>query len=370
MDLTGRTIHEIETPALLVEMEILTRNISMMSKFADAQGVKLRPHFKTSKMIQVARLQEKEGVVGFTCATKAEAQALLEAGFNDVFWAHAPASQGKARFVARANRTARLAVGIDSTYLGQLLSEAAISEVSEIPVLLEIDTGLARTGIHPDRAEEVAVEISGYEGLALVGVYTHEGQLAGMHTSREQVVNAGVEAARTLVSVAENLRDAGHEISVVSVGSTPGWDSAPTVDGVTEARAGTYVFFDANQVRLASAETSQCALSVLSTIVSVPAPQRFVIDAGIKAMSSDRSNKGDGFGFVTSLDGDALPDLEFNRAYEEHGILTGTSHLGFEPGDRVRVIPNHACGTVNMFSRVHIVEDQTVLDIWCPVGRH
>ena len=360
----------IETPALLIDRPLMMRNISMMADFATDAGVVLRPHFKTSKMIEVARLQLQAGAVGFTCATLAEAQELLAAGINDVFWANAPSSRAKARFVAEANLTARVAVGVDSVELSAVLSEAAVDAGAEIPVILEIDTGLARTGVLPARAADVAADIAALPGILLDGVYMHEGQLASITGDRNEVVAAGVRASSTLVAVAEQLRESDHAISVVSVGSTPGWESAPRVTGVTEARAGTYVFFDANQLRLGSALSAQCALTVLSTVVSSPAPDRRVIDAGIKAMSSDRSNRGDTLGLVTAPAGVLADNIVFERAYEEHGILNGTGidALGF--GNRVRIIPNHACGVVNMFSRVHVVDGNEVVGIWNPVGRH
>ncbi|MEL0627041.1 alanine racemase [Salinibacterium amurskyense] len=360
----------VETPALLIDRAQMMRNISMMAEFAVKAEVALRPHFKTSKMIEVARLQVQAGAVGFTCATMAEAEALLAAGINDVFWANAPASAQKARFAAEANQTARLAVGIDSVELAAVLSQAAVAAGSTIPVILEIDTGLARTGVLAAAADGVAADIAALPGILLDGVYMHEGQLASLKGTRDEIVAAGTGAASSLVAVAEQLRASGHTISVVSVGSTPGWESAPRVAGVTEARAGTYVFFDANQLRLGSALSAQCALTVLSTVVSVPAADRRVIDAGIKAMSSDRSNRGDTLGLVTAPEGALADNIVFERAYEEHGILNGTGidALGF--GSRVRIIPNHACGVVNMFSRVHVVEGSDVVDIWNPVGRH
>jgi len=365
-----RPVDSVETPALLIDRRKMMRNIGMMADFAHKAEVVLRPHFKTSKMVEVARLQFEAGAVGFTCATMAEVQNLLSAGFQDIFWAHAPVSAGKALFVAEANRTARLAAGIDSVALAKVLSKAAVEVETEIPLLLEIDTGMARTGILASEATSVAGQISALPGIVLEGVYAHEGELASLKGERSELFAAGVAAARSLVGVAHELRGAGHAINVVSVGSTPGWESAPSVHGVTEARAGTYVFFDANQLRLGSALAHQCAVTVLTTVTSAHDEKRCVIDAGIKAMSSDRSNRGDSFGLVTAADGAIEEKILFERAYEEHGILTGAGTEALAVGSRLRVIPNHACGVVNMFSRVHVVEGGNVIDVWNPVGRH
>lgn len=360
----------IETPALVIDRGRMLRNIDAMASAIRAAGVSLRPHFKTSKMIEVAQLQMAAGAVGFTCATRREVTALLEAGISDVFWANSTAMASKAEFAAAANREARVAVGLDSPELGALLSEAALDQGTTIPVLLEVDTGLRRTGVDPSAAERVADDVSLLPGIALQGVYMHEGQLASLKTGRENLRGEGEKAAQTLVEVAEHLRRRGHDIATVSVGSTPGSDSAPLVEGVTEARPGTYVFFDANSVRLESAVLESCAVTVVASVVSAHRSGQATIDAGVKAMSSDRSNRDDSLGVVVDLVNQKPMGLDFRRAYEEHGILEGETADKLGVGDRVRIVPNHACGVVNMWSRAYVVDGDTVTDIWSTVGRH
>jgi len=362
-------VDEIDTPALVIDVRRMDANIARMAARMAEAGVALRPHFKTSKMIEVARRQLEAGAVGFTCATAAEVAALLDAGIADVFWANATATLAKARAAAEFNRRGRVAVGLDSVELAEPLGAAAREAGTTVPVLVEVDTGLRRTGVLPDRLEELVREVLVVPGLAFEGVYMHEGQLAGLRGEREELRAAGRDAAAVLVAAAESLRAAGIPVAVVSVGSTPGWDSAPFVPGVTEARPGTYVFGDANQLRLGSCALDDCAITVRTTVVSTPRAGELVVDAGIKAMSSDRSNRGDTLGLP--LAGDALDvGLEFSRGYEEHGVLAGPGAASARVGEAIRVLPNHACGVVNMWSSVHVVDDGEVVGIWSPVARH
>lgn len=366
----GDRVSALPTPVLVADLDRVERNITAMAAAVAGAGVALRPHFKTSKSPEIARRQIAAGATGFTAATAAEVAALIDHGFTDVFWAHNPASPAKAAQAAAFAARARVAVGIDDPVHVRLLDEAATAADVTVPVRIEVDTGLHRTGVAPETAVELARLVDAAGGLRLDGVYTHEGQLASLETGRDAIRAAGRASGALLVDTADRIRAEGVEVAVVSVGSTPGWDSAPFAPGVTEARAGTYVFYDANQLRLESASHDQCALTVIATVVSVQRDGGVVIDAGLKAMSSDGSNRGRTFGLVLDAAGAPDPTVEFPTAYEEHGILTGdgTAHLAV--GDRVRILPNHACGVVNMWSTVVGVRDEVVEDLWSTVGRH
>lgn len=366
----GVALSAIDTPALLIDLNRLRTNIDRMGQAMDQNGVVLRPHFKTSKMIEVARMQLEAGAIGFTCATSGEIQALIDAGIQDIFWANSIATPQKAKLAAEFAAQARLSVGLDSQELAILLNVAAESKGVVISCLLEIDTGLHRTGVVEEDALKLAEDVSRLKNLQIIGVYMHEGQLAGICNSRDELRRAGISAAEILVNVAKTLRQAGHQIEVVSVGSTPGWDSAPLVDGVTEARPGTYVFFDANQFRLGSTSLENCALTVRTTVVSTQHDSSIVVDAGIKAMSSDPSNYGSTLGIPISESGEVIESLEFVRGYEEHGVLEGMASKRFAVGDAIHILPNHACGVVNMWSRIYVIENGKIVGVWTPVGRH
>jgi D-serine deaminase-like pyridoxal phosphate-dependent protein len=218
--------------------------------------------------------------------------------------------------------------------------------------------------VAPDDAREVARRLARMPGVVLEGVFTHEGHVQGLGADPGRRLEVGTAAGRLLVEVAESLRADGLEVGGVSVGSTAGARSAPGVDGVTEARPGTYVYGDENQVAIGTVDPADTAMTVLTTVVSTRRGEPVVVDAGIKALSSDASLHGDGrIGTVVTAGGGTIA-----AGYEEHGALRGSSSL--RVGDLVRVRPNHACGLTNMHHRVLAVEDGVVVDIWPVLGRH
>ena len=363
-DLIGRSIHELPTPAVLIDLPTLRRNIAQMAELARGFGVVLRPHWKTSKCVEVARLQLETGAVGLTAATAAEVEALTEAGFENLFWAYPPVGSHRIETALRAARRARLIVGLDSLASAEPLAEAAAAEGIEVDIRLEVDTGLGRTGVDPEDAPAVARELARMPGLVLEGVFTHEGQVQGVGADPERRLEVGTAAGQLLAQVAERLRADGLEIRSVSVGSTAGARSAPRVPGVTEARPGTYVYGDENQVAIGTIDPADTAMTVLSRVISTQRGEPVLVDAGIKAMSSDGTMHGDGrIGTVVSDSGGVLA-----TGNEEHGYLRGSSPL--QVGDLVRIRPNHACGLTNMHARVFAVEDGVVVDIWPVLGRH
>jgi len=363
-DLIGRSIEELPTPAVLIDMPTLRRNITQMADTARGFGVTLRPHWKTTKCAEVGQRQLEAGAVGLTAATAAEVEALVEAGFEDIFWAYPPVGSHRIETVLRAARRARLIVGVDSLASAEPLAEAAEAEGVEVEVRLEVDSGLGRTGVDPDDALPMARRLAHLPGLVLEGVFTHEGQVQGVGADPERRTEVGTAAGQLLVQVAEALRADGLQVPSVSVGSTAGARSAPRVPGVTEARPGTYVYGDENQVAIGTIDPSDAAMAVLSRVISTQRGDPLLVDAGIKAISSDGSMHGDGrIGTVVSDSGGVLA-----TGYEEHGALRGSSSL--RVGDLVCIRPNHACGLTNMHSQVFAVEDGVVVDIWSVLGRH
>lgn len=353
-----------ETPVLAVDEAKLRRNIGRMASAMKTAGRALRPHFKTSKMIRVARMQAEAGAAGFCCATVAELDALINAGFTDLLWAHQPVGPAKVRAAVDLNRRARVMVALDSAEAAAPLSQAAVAAALSVPFLLEVDTGLGRAGVLPEEAPAAARRLAGLPGLEPAGVMTHEGHVSAHGSDRPALEEAGLRAGRALAEAADNLRAAGVKADIVSVGSTPAASSSPFADGVTEARPGTYVFHDANQVFYGSADWEDCALTVVARVVSRPRPGAAVIDAGRKAMSSDPPHAGRGFGTLPGR------DVIFERAYEEHGVLTGPGADRLRVGDLVSIIPNHACQTVNMWSGAAVVRDGAVADRWDIVARY
>ncbi len=357
------TALNIPTPALVVDRAVMERNIAHMAEYMRELGVDLRPHWKTSKMVEVAHLQNQAGCVGFTCATPAEVRCLLDHGYTDLTWAHQPVGPSKVALAVEANRRGKVRVALDSGEAAAPLAEAAQHAGVIVPYLIEVDTGLGRAGIAPERVMELAGRLTHTDGLRLDGIITHEGHLGGFGRDRSGLEEEGRSVGETMIRVAKQLRQAGFSAKTVSVGSTPGATSTPRVPGITEARPGTYVFGDANQVTLGSADLSGCALTVMARVVSTPRPGQAIIDAGSKAMSSDGPTSGVGFGKVLGPNG-AVADIGFHRANEEHGFLKGPDVHQLRVGDLVRVLPNHACATVNMWSRAVVVDEDGDLQEW------
>ncbi len=360
---------DLPTPCLLVDTDRLDRNLDDVAAQMRAAGVALRPHVKTSKSAAVLRRQLDHGAIGLTAATPAEVTLLLDAGVPDVLWAHQPVGPAKVAFAVEAARTGALTVAVDSVAVAAPLSAAA--DGGEIPYLIEIDVGTGRAGVAPDAAVALADELATLPGLRLRGVFTHEGFLARYGRDRAGLEAAGRAAAEELAATAAALRAAGHPVEVVSMGSTPGITSGPRVDGITEARPGTYVYFDRNQVNLGSAGVEQCALTVLTRVVSRPRAGTAIVDAGIKALSSDASNILNGHGLVCDAHAQPVDGLELGTAHEEHGFVTGGAADALAVGDLLRIVPNHACGTVNMWSGATVVDGAgAVRDHWPITARH
>jgi len=338
-----RTIHDLETPVVLVDLDVLERNITRMAERARACGVRLRPHAKTHKVVEVGRRQIAAGATGLSLAKPSEAEVFAEAGFDDIFIAYPVVGADKARrLLALAGRLRRLAVGVDSVEGASTLASAFREARRSLDVMLKIDTGLHRVGVLPERALETARRLADLPGLRLRGIFTHAGHGYGEPTP-DGVVQVARHEGRTMAAVAEELRGAGIAIEEVSVGSTPTAREAMAQAGVTECRPGNYVYHDGSQVALGTCAPEDCAMTVLATVVSVPAPDRAVVDAGSKTLSTDplRPNA-NGFGQVVGR------HSRLQRMSEEHGVMVVEGGDSFRVGERVRILPNHACVVSNL----------------------
>jgi D-serine deaminase-like pyridoxal phosphate-dependent protein len=369
------TIHDLETPALLVERERLEANLADMATLCRQHGVRLRPHVKTHKCVELARLQIEGGAVGLTSAKVSEAAVFAEAGFDDLLVAY-PLRAGKARALRElAERTgARVATVADSTEGVRGLSEAWSGAPEPLPVHLKVDTGLRRVGVPVEEAETaaaVARQIAEAPGLRFAGLLTHEGH-AYLASSPEEVARIGRAAAERLVALAEELRSRGLEVPEVSVGSTPSARHAVAVEGVTELRPGNYVYHDAIQLSLGTAPLDRCALTVWTTVVSRPAPERAACDAGSKTLSSDSGPHGadlGGHGIVLAEGGGRDEGVRLAKLSEEHGWLRLGPDHPLRIGERLRIVPAHACAAVNLAEAVWVVEGERVVERWPVAAR-
>ncbi len=350
----------MDTPHLSIDSAKMMRNIEKVAAIAGRNGVALRPHVKTHKIPAIALAQIEAGASGITVAKVSEAEVMAEAGLEDIFIAYPLVTAPKIlRSMGLGRRLRRLIVGVDSFEGARRISAAAGDQVME--VRLEIDTGLRRTGVAYDEAVELAGQIDAFDNLDLGGIYTYRGALLDGSPTLDRK-SAGLEEGELMVSLAERMRERGIGIRDVSLGSTPTAEYAAEVDGVTEIRPGTYVFYDRMQAHLGACSLEECAATVVCTVVSRPHEDLVVIDGGSKTFATDvqpgtEPLNLEGFGHVVGYPGATL-----DRLTEEHGMLTVSGEHDLGVGDTVRVIPNHVCSTVNLHDAVYVAGENGALE--------
>ena len=359
-------VRDLDTPALLIDAATLRANIERMQSIADEFGVALRPHTKTHKSPDIARRQAEAGAKGITVAKLGEAEVMADAGLEDILIANQIVGAPKMpRLVELAGRV-RLAVLVDSLEGAKLLEETFLAANGSLDVMIEVDTGKGRCGLAElSDIAELADAIAGSRHLRFRGIETHEGHVAAGAESAGAIQERALAAGRRMIDVAEALRERGHAIEEVSVGSTPGAPYTAEVSGMTEMRPGTYVFNDVNQMAIGQATPDECALGVLATVISRPTPARAVLDAGSKSLFSERARRAfalegyDGFGYIREA-----PAAHITSLSEEHGVVEIPEGMDFPAvGDLVQVIPNHVCPAVNLHDELHIIDGGEVMEV-------
>jgi len=350
----------IDTPALLLDEARMMRNIDRLSARATALGVRLRPHIKTAKSDAVARrlLGGPDGAA--TASTLAEAEALHAAGFRDILYAVGIAPQKLPRVQALRAQGCNLTVLLDSA----TQAEALCASHPPIPALIEIDCDGHRGGLRPDDPMLLTLGRKLHAAGCLAGVMTHAGESYGVSGPQAHAAFAEQER-RAVVAAAAALRGAGLPCPVVSVGSTPTAHAARDLTGVTELRAGVYVFFDLVMAGIGVCSLDDLALSVLTTVIGHQRDRGWIlVDAGWMALSRDRGTAAQavdqGYGLVCDVTGRVLPDLIVTAANQEHGIIACRPGSGAElpdlpVGTRLRILPNHACATAAQHTGYHVL---------------
>lgn len=347
----------IETPALVVDLDTLVSNIDAMASRLAAKGVNLRPHAKTHKSPKIARLQIDHGAHGLTVATLAEAEVFAADGFDDIFIAYPLYAVGsKASRLHELGSTIRLSVGVDSIDGARVLAAAAGD--ADLTVLIEVDSGQHRTGVGPRSVVDLA-RGCGELGLDVGGVFTHGG-----HSYRPSAApGAAADESRALGLAVEYLAAAGLSAGRVSAGSTPTAVASAT-GSVTEERPGTYVFNDRQQLALGTATPDDVAVAIAATVVSTAVAGQAVVDAGSKALASDRPDWLTGHGVVPELG-----DAQIVGISECHGLVQLGERAAPRIGSVVRVVPNHICTAVNLFDHYIVVSGGEIVDRWPVAAR-
>ncbi|HET6505311.1 MAG TPA: alanine racemase [Baekduia sp.] len=356
-----RTVHDLPTPALLVDADVLSANVRRMADHARSLGVTLRPHVKTHKSVAIARMQQQAGAPGFTVATLAEAEVLRAAGLDDLFVAYPQVGPWRAGRLERLIAAGPVAFGVDSAASVEVVARAARTAGAGVRCLWEVDSGAHRTGTEPGAASVDAVRdlVGADDAIDVAGFFTFPGH-AYAATGESGLDHAVADETRALDATAAAAREVGLDVRVLSGGTTPTAWHRRAADGLTELRPGNYVFHDATQVALGVASVGQCALTVLATVIARPTPFRAVLDAGSKALGREQMTSGM-LGYGVLLDdrvGCAITTL-----YEEHAIVESAGRLDhIAVGDRLPILPNHACVTANLHSEYVLVRGEEVVD--------
>lgn len=352
-------IASLRTPAVLIDRAVARRNIKRMQDTANAGGVRLRPHSKTHKSPLIASWQMEHGAIGICCAKLSEAEVFADAGFKDIRLPYPINPANADRVIGMLDRT-RLSFIVDHVGVAKQWSECMTRANKQVDILVKIDVGFHRCGVDPDTRETLPTitEIAALPGLRFKGLLSHAGQAYHAHSEDELRKMAEAEA-QTMRDLAERTRKAGVPVEEVSAGATPPARYSLQQKGFSEYRPGNYVYFDRTQVALGAATIDDCALSVLATVVSKPAKDRMVFDSGSKTLTNDSAR---GFtpapGYGTVVD---HPNLLIERLSEEHAtvkVVDGATPL--EPGDRVRIIPNHSCVVSNLVDHAWLVNGDSV----------
>lgn len=362
------TLQTLETPCLILDADRMERNVRRLKSHLTTLGPRLRPHLKTGKSVEVARRVMMSDAGPATVSTLKEAERFAAAGVRDIIYAVGIEPGKLGRVLALRDAGVDLAVILDSVAQARLVADASRESNTRIPALIEIDCDGHRSGVLPDETERL-VEIGRalHEGGAeLRGVLTHAG---GSYSSRgrDALEQCAEEERAGAVKAAKALREAGVPCPVVSVGSTPTAHFSQDLTGVTEVRAGVFVFFDLVMSGIGVCQVEDIALSVLATVVGhQPEKGWILVDAGWMAMSRDRGTAkqelDQGYGLVCDVHGKPYDDLIVADANQEHGVIAlrpgSKSTLPDLPiGARVRILPNHACATGAQHDGYHVVRD-------------
>jgi D-serine deaminase-like pyridoxal phosphate-dependent protein len=359
-------INDLDTPALVIDLDIMERNLTRMSEYTRAHELRLRPHTKTHKIPELARRQLELGAAGLTVAKVGEAEVMQVAHPPDLLVAFPVIGESKLQRLMALDQHTEITVSLDGAEAAQQLSAAATHAGRTIRVLAEIDAGLGRVGVRPgDDLIALARTIELLPGLSFDGIAFYPGHIKSMNDG----ARAALEQLSQLIEMAvASLEAAGLSVRIVSGGSTPTVFHSHEVARLNEIRPGTYIFNDRNTVACGACQLEECAASIEATVVSTAVKGQIIIDGGSKTFSSDRlatAPDTGGFGHVVEA-----PGAAFTKMNEEHGFIDIRKAEGdFKVGDRVHIIPNHICVAMNLHEQVYGIRNGEVEQTWRVAAR-
>lgn len=347
------TTEDLPTPFLTVDLDIADRNIERLQRYCDKHEIALRPHVKTHKMPQLSQRQLRAGALGITCQKLGEAEVMAEHGLDDILVTYPLVGAEKTERFAALAATVRIAVGADSEVVANGLSAALAASGQTAGFLVDCDTGFGRTGVQsPAEAADLAERVNELPGLEFQGLMTHP-LLPG--------------SGHWLLNAKREIEQRGMTVGCVSGGGTPGAFAVHESGAFTELRAGTYIYGDRSLVVGGHMTLEDCALRVVATVVSRPTAHRAILDAGSKTLTSDLPERLNDMAYGHVVE---YPDAILSRLSEEHGGLDLTScRRTPEIGERVTIIPNHACGAVNLHDEVALHYDGCRVEIFTILAR-
>ena len=361
------TLQELRTPCVLVDWPRVERNLDRMQAAVTGGGIRLRPHAKTHKSPEVARLQIARGAVGICCAKLGEAEVFAAAGIRDIRLPYPLHPSNADRAIALLDRT-HLSFIVDNLDVARGWSAAMTAAGREVDVLVKVDVGLHRCGIDPDSpgAAEMVAGVGRLPGLRLRGLLSHAGHAYGA-ASDEETARIAVAERDTLTALAARVAALGVTCGEISVGATPTARHSARLTGITEMRPGNYAYYDRMQVALGAAAWTDCALTVLARVVSRPAPDRVIVDSGSKTLTNDLARgftPMPGYGAVFEDLHVSVPDarLTIERLSEEHANVRAMGDPHLPTGTLVRLVPNHSCVVSNLVDTVWIVDGERVVE--------
>jgi D-serine deaminase-like pyridoxal phosphate-dependent protein len=358
-------ISELDTPAIVIDLDIMERNLQRVADYARQHGLEMKPHTKTHKIPALARKQMDLGAAGVTVAKTGEAEVMLEAAPKEIYVAYPVIGRKKLARLMEVGKKTKITVALDSLFAARQLSDAARESQVEIGIMVEADVGLNRMGVTPgEPLLDLGRQVSRLPWVQLRGITFYPGHIKNTGEESEQQLD---ELSSLVEEMTSDWKKAGLPLEIVSGGSTPALFSSHRIKGLTEIRPGTYIFNDRNTWRMGACAVTDCAASIITTVVSTARPKQMIIDGGSKTFSSDRlagSNEVS-FGYVVDA-----PTATFTKMNEEHGFVDLRNvKKEFAVGDRVRIIPNHICVAMNLHEQVYGVRGDEVVETWKVAAR-
>lgn len=342
-------LRELDTPAVVIDIDQVGKNVEKIIAGFNKVGIKHRPHIKAHKSVTLAKLQIEKGACGITCAKLGEAEVMMENGITDILIANEIVGERKIKRLIELNKKHIVTSCVDSIEGAKALSDAAVAAGIKLPVHIEIDSGGGRCGRKPGKdVVEFAKEISSFLGIEIIGIMTYTGQIYG--TLGEEMRKMAKLEAETLVNTAKALEEAGIKVKELSGGSSLSAHFPEELRGMTESRAGNYIFNDCNDLFGQVCSVDECALRVITTVISTPEPGRAIVDAGTKTITSDGCSYRGGHGYVVEH-----PEIEIYKLNEEHGYIKFPELVKLKVGQRLTIIPNHSCVVPNLCDEVAII---------------